>query len=272
MIAACLKWVATRPAVDPLTGGVDVDPRAAGASEADRAALEWALRTGEAWGEEVVAFTLGPPAAESVLREALAAGVTRAVRIDAASDIPSDMTAAALAGQLKSARAVWCGDISLDRGSGSVPAFLAAHLEAEQATGLIAAELGDGRILAVRRLDGGRRERLRVRPIAVLSVEGATARLRRASLAGEIAARRAPITIVAGPVHKPVVEAITRPFRPRPRVLAPPAGVTARERIAALTAVGTATAGRVDPVHLSPVDAADRLLAALADWGYRRSS
>ena len=59
--------------------------RAAGASDADQAALEWALRAAEAWGAEVLAVTAGPPAAEAVLRHALAAGAARAVRVDVAT-------------------------------------------------------------------------------------------------------------------------------------------------------------------------------------------
>ena len=272
MIAVCLKWVAQRPVVDPLTGGVVANQRASGASEADHAALEWARRHADACNDDLLAITLGPPPADAVLRVALAAGATRAVRIDAMLDLPSDLVAAAIARELDATRAVWCGDYSLDRGSGSVPAYLAAHLDAEQALGLVAVEIGEEQMHAVRRLDGGRRERLLVGRPAVLSVEGATARLRRATITSEIAARHAPIDIVAGPVHKPVVEGVTRPYRPRPRVLPPPAGGSARERIAALTASAGTTTGRVDPLELAPQPAAERILAALIDWGYRRPS
>src|SRR5581483_670425 len=112
-----------------------------------------------------------------------------------------------------------------DRGSGSVPAFLAAELGAAQALGLVslsadaasdgAASDGaasDGAVLAERRLDRGARERLRVPLPAVCSVEGASARLRRAAL----------------PVR-------TGPFRPRARALPAPASPSARERVLELT-------------------------------------
>ena len=105
----------------------------------------------------------GPPAADAVLREALAAGATGAVRVDLAADAPSEAVAAALAAAPgRRAASCWCGDLSADRGSGSVPAYLAARLGAAQALGLVAVELGPpGSIAALRRLDGGRRERLR---------------------------------------------------------------------------------------------------------------
>ncbi len=79
MIAVCLKWVDLRPEADA-TGTVHTDDRFAGVSQADRAALEWALRHGEATGSPVMVVTLGPPAAEQALREALACGAVRAVR------------------------------------------------------------------------------------------------------------------------------------------------------------------------------------------------
>jgi electron transfer flavoprotein alpha/beta subunit len=62
-VVACLKHVALRVRVDPLTGDVSAEPHATGMSDADRAALEWALRLGEHWGRDVVAVTAGPAAA-----------------------------------------------------------------------------------------------------------------------------------------------------------------------------------------------------------------
>ena len=89
---------------------------------------------------------------------------------------------------------VWCGDHSLDRGSGSVPAYLAAELGLAQALGLVEVEVAAGAALTgLRRLDRGRRERLALDGDGVISVEGATAQLRRASLAAARSARTATI-------------------------------------------------------------------------------
>jgi electron transfer flavoprotein beta subunit len=268
VIAACLKWVDRRPEIDPLTGAVRVDGRSAGASDADQAALEWALRTGEAWGHAVVAVTAGPELADAVLRDALAAGASEAIRVDLPAGAPSEAVAAGLAPHLSGCDIVWCGDASLDRGSGSVPAYLAAHLGAAQALGLVQIDVGPaGELTALRRLDGGRRERLRVTAPSVCSVEGAAARLRRAPLAATLAVRTAVIDVRRGSAPGPTPSVWTRPFRPRARVLAPPAGATALERIAALTGPATATA-HGQPVVLEPADAADRVLDALRTWGY----
>jgi electron transfer flavoprotein beta subunit len=267
MIGVCLKWVERRPEVDPLTGEVATDPRSSGASEADQAALEWALRLAKAWDDEVIAVTAGPREAEPVLREALAAGAATAVRVDLPAGAASAAVAAGLAGALRGATAVVCGDWSLDRGSGSVPAFLAAHLDAAQALGLVDLDPAEpGLVRAQRRLDGGRRERVTVAASMVLSVEGRE-RLRRAHLNGVLVARTTPIDVRAAPPtleHAPVR---TGAYRPRARVLAPPRGESARERVLALTG---ALVDRTPPerVVLDPAPAADRLLAQLRAWGY----
>jgi electron transfer flavoprotein beta subunit len=268
-VGVCLKWVDLRPEVDPLSGVVHHDGRSTGLSDADRAALEWALRAGEAWGEPVVAATAGPPGADAVLVDALGAGASRVVRVDLAAGAPSPVVAAALAAPLDGCRLVLCGDLSVDGGSGSVPAYLAGHLEAAQALGLVAVELGaPGTVTALRRLDGGRRERLRITEPAVCSVEGATARLRRAPLAAVLAAHgttvpvQRPATLQPANGHRAV-----RPYRPRARELPPPHGDTL-DRVRQLTA-GVAHSTHGQPEVLEPAAAARRLLDALAAWGTR---
>jgi electron transfer flavoprotein beta subunit len=274
-IAVCVKLVDRRPEVDPVTGVVHDDPRFAGPSDADLAAIEWALCAAEQWGGSVTAVTVGPPEADAVLRVALGVGAARAVRVDLTLEAPSELVAAALAPVIAGADLVWCGDASLDRGSGSVPAFLAARLGAAQALGLIAIELLGGErgrddaasVMAIRRLDGGRRERLHATAPAVLSVEGSTARLRRASVGSSLGARKAEIELVAGPAFVEPASRATRPFRPRPRVLPPPQGDDALARIRALTSADGAAAAS-QPVELSPAEASNRILGALTEWGY----
>jgi hypothetical protein len=92
---------------------------------------------------------------------------------------------------------VVCGDHSADRGTGSTPAFLAGLLGAAQALGLVQLSTVEGELRALRRLDGGRRERLVVPLPAVCSVEPTGVRLRRAALPAVLAAATAPIPVVA---------------------------------------------------------------------------
>ena len=247
---ACLKFVDRRPEVDRLTGAVHTDRRTSGASDADGAALEWALRAGEAWSRPVLVVTGGPPDGETMLRDALAAGATGALRVDVDAAAPSDSVAAAVATAIRGAALVVCGAWSLDRGSGSFPAFLAAELDAAQALGLVGLTLDadtPGVVRAERRLDGGRRERLTTRAPAVVSVEASTARLRRASLDAMLRSGTAKIDVVDGPTgptgpNSPSTHRADRggrvrvaPLRPRPRERAAPGAADARGRILELT-------------------------------------
>jgi electron transfer flavoprotein beta subunit len=272
VVAVALKCVDLRPEIDPLTGTVRHDRRSSGLSLADAAALEWALRLGEAWELPVTAITAGPPEAEGVLREAAALGAARLVRVPAEAGAPSEAVALALGPPLGGAVVVCCGDYSADRGSGSVPAFLAGQLEAAQALGLAGlTPEGAGVLVGQRRLDGGRRERLRVSAPAVISVEPGAARLRRAPLSGLMTAGQAAIeTADAGAVtdrHRRVHVLRTAPYRPRPRTLPPPSGGSPRDRLLELTGSETErTPPRV--VRATPEEAADELIRYLKDQGY----
>jgi electron transfer flavoprotein beta subunit len=256
VISVCWKWV----------GGADGDERWAGVSEADRAALEVALRFAEDEADGVTIVSVGGGGADVGLREALAAGATRAVRIDASGELSSEAVAAALAAVVAGSTWVVCGDASADRGSGSVPAFVAAALDVAQALGLVDIDGGDP-LGATRRLDGGRREVLAVTAPAVLSVEGAVARLRRASLPAELAARTAPIEVVPGPIGPAEHGADVAPYRPRPRVVPAPTGA-ALTRILQLTDAVTPSVPTRELLTLTPDAAAERILLDLREWGY----
>ncbi|MGE5635538.1 MAG: mycofactocin-associated electron transfer flavoprotein beta subunit [Nocardioidaceae bacterium] len=269
-IGVALKWQSLRPEIDPLSGVVTLDERFMGASESDRAALEWGLRLAEEWGGEVLAACAGPPAAEPMLRMALAVGAAHAIRCELPDGASSVEAATSLALVFHDVDVALCGDYSLDRGSGSVPALLAAELDAAQALGLIRLQAEEqGVVRAHRRLDGGRRERVRVRAPAVLSVEGGTARLRRASLSSALAAGRTEVPrcdppTPAGDGHAHVL----RPFRPRARALEPPdPSLPARERIRQLTGA-LSERGTRQVVRVEPADGAEQLIDALRNWGY----
>ena len=275
LIAACVKWVDLNPDIDPLHGTVEARPHGAGLSEPDRAAVEVALRLAEQWGAEVVVSCVGPPEADRALLELLGAGARRALRVQvdglhgpvapASSEVARLLTAAWGAARPD---VVVCGDASADRGSGSVPAFVAHELGAAQALGLVEVTSdGPGRIAAVRRLDGARREQLRLEIPAVLSVEGSVATLRRAPLSATLAARNREVEVQRVRLPDEADEPRLHPWRPRPRALPGPAGERALDRIVALTG---AHVERTPPrtVVLEPSDAADAILAQLREWGY----
>jgi len=246
VIAAALSWSWRSAAVDPLTGEVSVDPRDMGPDQADLAALEHALRLAELRRSKVVAVTAGPPAADTMLRDALR-------RHYGAPDL------------------VLCGDHTAEAGAGSFPAFLAAELGAQQVLGVVRIEPGgDGPLRVVRRLDGGRREVLRITGPAVVSVEAAGVRLRRAGLPAMLGGLAAPVPVThaTAVIRAARVQTLAvHPYRPRPRELAGPVGGTT-SRLHELTG---ALAERTPPTVLGPLSpgvAAEELLGYLRRHGY----
>lgn len=301
MVVACLAPADLRPEVDPLTGAVRVDPRRRELTPSDAAALEYARRVAAAWGGRLVAVAAGPSSVEAGLRQAVAVGAAawrlpwghdgaEAVGMagggsvglqgldeldgyDLAGDQPAlaRLLAAALS-RLGPPDLVICGDRSSLGGTGALPALLAHELGVGQALGLVSLEVDEGAVIAERRLDGGWRERLRVTPPAVCSVEAAGVRLQRASLPDALDAARAEIPIWPGPATVGAAAdswhtGPPRPFRPRPQVVPPPAGSTC-QRLLALTG---ALAAHDPPRLVGPIDAAgaaDELLDFLGRRGY----
>ena len=289
LVVACLDPADLRPEVNPLTGEVRVDRRRADLSAADGAALEYALRAGEAWDAQVVAVAAGPPSVEPVLRQVLALGA-RAVRVPygstgaegpepvRAADLAGDpgAVAAALAAAIQSIGSpalVVCGDRSPSRGIGAVPALLAHHLGAAQALGLVSLTVDDSQtVRAERRLDGGWREKLFLRAPAVCSVEAAGVRVRRADLAATLACAADPVEVAAEHIgSRPDAGELhigpPRPYRPRTKVVPAPAGDTQARLLALTGALKSHDPPRlVGPV--GPEEGAEELLGYLATHGY----
>lgn len=278
-IVACLKWIARPDHPD--------DERFAGVSPADLAALETALVLGEQRREQVIVVSAAPSGADRMLRQALASGAAAAWRVDLgdteAGAADSAEVAHALAQAIEHAvqqvggsplSIVVCGDYSLDRGTGSVPAFVAHHLGAAQALGLLAVEPAPddatGAVRVTRRLDGGRREVLDVPAPCVVSVEGSVATLRRAPLRRLLATGDTAVPVLhppARPAAHHTGTAVVTPFRPRARSLPAPAGADALERLRVLTDASAAPS-RGETVVLDPPAAAARIVQAMRDWGY----
>lgn len=280
LVVACLRHADQRPEVHPLTAAVTRNPRMATASAADWAALEHALRIGAAWDARVLAVTAGPSAADETLRQAVAAGAD-ALRVDwpdTPAGYPGDVAgdertlARAVAAGIRGVGApalVVCGDRSGDRGTGALPAFLAHELGAAQALGLVALTVGDEALLGERRLDGGRRELVRIPRPAVCSVEGGV-RLRRAPLSSALAAAAATVPVHREAVAKDERVRLGRPqsLRPRTQVAPPPAGAGPRDRVLQLTG---ALVTHEPPTVVGPTDAAtavDAFLDFLDRVGY----
>jgi electron transfer flavoprotein beta subunit len=268
LVACILRVEAPHPDVDPLTGAVERGPSALVAPDA--AGLEHALRIAEAWRADLLAVGVGE--AGDALREAAALGAeiawvrspprAAASPLAVAGDLFVDERplARAIAGAVRGADLVVCGDW----GTGALPAFLAHELGAAQALGLVSLRVDGSELVGERRLDGGRRERLRIPRRAVCSLEAAGVRLRRAPLAGLLEAHA--IRTIAGGAEPLPLDAVL-PGRPRTRVVAAPGG-SAHERLLALTG---ALVAHDPPAIIGPVgaaEAADALLDFLRRNGY----
>ena len=184
--------------------------------------------------------------------------------------------ATALAAVVAGSDFVICGDYSSDRGTGSVPAFLAHELGAAQALGLVAV---DPSVRPHRRTTRGAscagstvvdaRCSPSVAP-AVLSVEGSVRRLRRASLAATVRSKTATVERVGVVRTRPPnipSPALVAPYRPRARTLTPPSGAVL-SRVREILDVGGSDSTTVETVELEPAAAAARIVEQLHRWGY----
>ncbi|MCW2673254.1 MAG: Electron transfer flavoprotein alpha/beta-subunit [Frankiales bacterium] len=274
LVVVLARCTDLRAEVDPLSGAITRDPRTAAFSASDAAAVEHGLRIGSAWGARTLVVTAGGVECEGPLREVLSLGAevrrvpTRGSYVDELATDERALAKALVAAIGARPELVLCADRSTDRGTGALPAFVAHELGVVQAPGLVSLELDGEDLVAERRLDYGRRERMRVPLPAVCSVEAAGTRLRRASLPASLAAARADVPVADVPVPGPAVRVLgARAARPRPRHLPAPTG-SSRERLLALTG---ALLSHEPPTVVGPVEApeaADALLEFLARNGY----
>ncbi|MCJ7671950.1 MAG: electron transfer flavoprotein subunit beta/FixA family protein, partial [Acidimicrobiia bacterium] len=137
-------------------GTIARDAAPAVTNPADLHALEAALRL----ADEVWVLSMGPPAAEEALRDAVARGAARAVllcdRALAGSDTWATANALAAAVEhLGGADLVLCGMTALDGETGQVGPQVAARLGLPQASGCDDLGVEDGRLVARRIVEGG---------------------------------------------------------------------------------------------------------------------
>ena len=294
LVVACVAISDALMTVDPLTGSVSRQPLAADISAAEQAAIELALTIAESWKAETLVVAAGGKDSLRPLRAVTALGA-RTARVpwpprpglppspghsDPADD---DLIAELACNERQLARAlaaairsygepdlVLCGERSVIRGTGAVPAFLAAEFGAAQACGLVSLQVEGDVLLAERRLENGRRERLCVPRPAVCSVEAGRVRLRRATLGSVVESESVePRTVapVLGP-DAPIRYGPAHPFRPRAHVVPAPIGDTPLQRLIALAGVAEL---REHPEIVGPIGAeaaADELLRYLEANGY----
>ncbi|OIQ52989.1 acryloyl-CoA reductase electron transfer subunit gamma [Moorella thermoacetica] len=169
----------------------------------DAHAVEAAVQLKEKYGGQVTALSMGPPQAEEVLRRALGMGADRAIllsdRAFAGSDTlaTSYILAAAIRaiGRETPVDLVFCGKQAIDGDTAQVGPGIATRLGFTQLTYVMAidgVDLEKGQIQVQRKLEG-KREVIRGRLPALLTVVKDLNELRYASLPALIRAARATI-------------------------------------------------------------------------------
>jgi electron transfer flavoprotein alpha subunit len=144
----------------------------------DRGAVRTAVALRDRAGGEVVTMTMGPPSAETALRETLALGADRAIHLSdrafAVADTLGTSRTLALALQKEAGvDLVLSGRKTVDSETWQVPPEVAAFLGWPQIVSAVALEPADGLLHVTRELDGGE-ERFELELPAVVSVARAS--------------------------------------------------------------------------------------------------
>ena len=140
-IIVCVKQVpdTTRVEVDPETKTLKREGVESVLNPLDTFAVEEALAIRERLGGTVTALTLGPPQAETMLRQVMALGVDEAVLVSGREFAGSDTWAtsyalARAAGTLGDYDLILCGKQAVDGDTAHVGPEIAVHLDLPQAT------------------------------------------------------------------------------------------------------------------------------------------
>ena len=165
----------------------------------DEIAVEEAIRLKEAGtAEEVIAVSIGVKQAQETLRTALAMGADRAILIEAADDVHTDIEPLAVAKLLKAVvdaegpELVILGKQAIDNDMNATGQMLAALLGWSQATFASEVELADGAAKVTREVDGGL-QTIEVKLPAVVTADLRLNEPRYASLPNIMKAKKKPM-------------------------------------------------------------------------------
>jgi electron transfer flavoprotein beta subunit len=196
----CIKQVpdTTDVKIDPETNTLVREGVASIVNPFDMYAIEEALRLKEKTGGRVTALTMGPPQAESALREAIAMGVDRGILVSDRAFAGSDTwatsyTLAAALRKIGDYAIVLCGKQASDGDTAQVGPGIATHLDLPQITYVRKIEeIAQDKIVAERLLENGF-ESIECPIPCVLTVVKEINEPRLPSLKGKMAARKAEI-------------------------------------------------------------------------------
>ena len=202
-IVVCVKQVPETAEADlkitPDGRGIVEEGLALQINEPDNYALEEALLLSEQVGGTITIVTLGPDAAEEVLRMSMAKGANEAMRLSDPGFDRGDAaaTARALASAIEGTEydLVLTGCMASDDGHTQVGVALAEMLGIPHATYVTELEVGDGAVTVGRELEGGLIEKLTIKLPCVLGIQTGINEPRYASIMGIARASKREITL-----------------------------------------------------------------------------
>ena len=182
----------------------------------DEFAIEEALQLAEKHSGEVTIISLGPARIEKTIREALAMGAHKAIRIDCET-IPDDpgITAKALADVLSGGTydLIFTGRQAIDDDHGQIPARIAQLLDLPCATVIVELTVEGNQATALREVEGGH-ERLSFGLPAVIGANRHLNEPRYRSMRGIMQAKRIPIEVVQVELAAPQMAIETMAYPP----------------------------------------------------------
>lgn len=205
-ILCCVKQVpdVDQMSMDPETGNLIRAGVPAILNPQDANALSAALKVKEIYGGEITLITMGPPAAESVLRECLAVGADKAVLVTDrafgnADTLATSYSILSAANTQDTYDMIFCGKESLDGATGQMGAQLAQRFGTSQITGTLLIKQVDEQsrtVTAERELENGV-ETLEAKLPCLFTIEKTNYPARIPNLKGKLAAKKAPITVIS---------------------------------------------------------------------------
>jgi electron transfer flavoprotein beta subunit len=205
-IAVCIKQVPTRgsqPRVREDQRWILEQDVSFEMNEPDAYALEEALRLRDRHGGTVVVCSAGPARVQQVIREALARGADRAIKIEddtlAAADafVTAEALASVMAGEQFDV--ILTGLQSDDQGHGQTGVLLAERLGIPHSTIIVEVSIQDGRLRAKRELECGWFEWIAMPLPALLTIQSGINQLRYATLKGIMTAKNKDIRTASPP-------------------------------------------------------------------------
>lgn len=204
-ILVCVKQVpdVDQMKMDPETGTLIRAGVPAILNPLDANALSAALKVKETWGGEITAITMGPPNAEAVLRECIAAGADTAVLVTDrafgnADTLATSYSIASAAKSMGNFDLIFCGKETLDGATGQMGAQLAERFDVAQVTSaslITNVEVEGGSVTVERLLETGT-ETLEVTMPCLFTMEKGNYPARIPNLKGKMRAKKAEITVL----------------------------------------------------------------------------